>query len=274
MLNTKFNLYKVEWLDLVFVNRNKNYGAYYLRQHYASNMVKAMVITFITVITAATFWSRVSSANNTSIPPDDTTVVNITPQIPHPPKPVKPEVVPPKSAAPAKPITTERFVTYHVTNEPVTEEAPVIAELTEQVGTVTQKGDPGAVIDIPEEVNTSGGGGISTPIEDVSVHNTGTLEIQPEPYGGMEAFAKFLSKNLHYPAIAEDKGVQGRVVLSFVIEKDGHLSNIKVDKGAGYGFDEEALRVLKMAKAWKPGIQNGRPVRVSYAIPINFQMPQ
>jgi protein TonB len=59
-----------------------------------------------------------------------------------------------------------------------------------------------------------------------------------------------------------------------VIEKDGSLSNIVVEKGAGYGMDEEALRVLKLAKAWKPGIQNGQPVRVRYMIPINFQLSE
>jgi protein TonB len=60
--------------------------------------------------------------------------------------------------------------------------------------------------------------------------------------------------------------------MSFVIEKDGSLSNIKVERGAGFGFDEEASRVLKLAKAWKPGMQNGQPVRVKYVIPMNFQL--
>jgi protein TonB len=61
-------------------------------------------------------------------------------------------------------------------------------------------------------------------------------------------------------------------LVSFVIEKDGRLSDFSVEKGAGYGMDEEALRVLKLAKAWKPGMQNGQPVRVRYVIPLNFQI--
>lgn len=72
--------------------------------------------------------------------------------------------------------------------------------------------------------------------------------------------------------MAADEHVQGRVWLSFIIEKDGKLSNIKVDRGIGFGTEEEALRVLKMAPAWRPGIQNGQPVRVKYNIPINFQI--
>jgi periplasmic protein TonB len=71
--------------------------------------------------------------------------------------------------------------------------------------------------------------------------------------------------------VAQEAGASGRVILGFIIEKDGTLSNITVDRPAGNGFDEEALRVLKMAKAWKPGVQNGQPVRVKFEIPINFQ---
>jgi protein TonB len=81
-------------------------------------------------------------------------------------------------------------------------------------------------------------------------------------------------KNLHFPVIAQEQGVSGKVFLSFVIEKDGKLSNIVVEKGAGYGFDEEAVRVLKLAPAWKPGIQNGQPVRVKYTVPITFQLSE
>jgi protein TonB len=89
----------------------------------------------------------------------------------------------------------------------------------------------------------------------------------------MAAFGKFLGKALRFPPQAQDAGVSGRVLMSFVIEKNGEISNITVDKGAGYGFDQEAVRVLKLAKAWKPGMQNGQPVRVRYSIPINFQLP-
>src|SRR5260370_5699017 len=92
----------------------------------------------------------------------------------------------------------------------------------------------------------------------------------PEPYGGAAAWAKFLQKNIHYPAQASEEGKQGKVYLSFIIEKDGQLSNITVIRGVGFGLDEEALRVLRKAPAWKPGIQNHQPVRVKYTIPINF----
>ena len=109
-------------------------------------------------------------------------------------------------------------------------------------------------------------------VADNTVHNF--VDVMPEPYGGVEVWTKFLQKNLKYPPLATDKGISGRVMISFVIEKDGHLSDIIIDRGVGFGLDEEALRVLKLAHPWKPGMQNGQPVRVKYTLPINFSINQ
>ncbi len=73
-----------------------------------------------------------------------------------------------------------------------------------------------------------------------------------------------------YPAEAKKYNIQGRVIVSFIIEKDGSLTNIKVMRGLGYGFDEEAVRVLKLSPKWNPGLQCGVPVRVMYTFPIVF----
>lgn len=77
---------------------------------------------------------------------------------------------------------------------------------------------------------------------------------------------------MRYPQQAIDAKAQGKVFLSFVVEKDGHISDIVVERGVGHGLDEEAVRVLKSAPAWKPGIQNGHPVRVKFTMPITFQL--
>jgi TonB family protein len=98
------------------------------------------------------------------------------------------------------------------------------------------------------------------------------VEVLPGFTGGLDAFGKFLAANLRYPAIARENNIQGRVFLSFVVEKDGGLSNIKVARGIGGGCDEEAVRVLSISPKWKPGVQNGNIVRVSYTVPIFFQM--
>ena len=83
---------------------------------------------------------------------------------------------------------------------------------------------------------------------------------------------KFLRKNLRYPERAAEAGVGGKVLVSFVVEKDGRLTDIRIVRGIGFGCDEEAARVLKKSPAWEPGIQNNRQVRVLYTIPLHFQL--
>lgn len=97
-----------------------------------------------------------------------------------------------------------------------------------------------------------------------------TSEILPEFPGGMPAFSKFLQKNYQYSKEAREHGVFGRVIMSFVVEKDGSLTDIKVLKDLGFGTGEEAVRLLKKSPKWKPGIQNGRLVKVAYVLPIKL----
>jgi TonB family protein len=99
-----------------------------------------------------------------------------------------------------------------------------------------------------------------------------SVEDVPEFKGGIEAFGKFLATNIKYPKAARDNNVQGRVIITFVVEKDGSLSNMKVLRGIGSGCDEEAVRVLSISPAWKPGVQNGKPVKVQYSVPISFSL--
>ena len=92
----------------------------------------------------------------------------------------------------------------------------------------------------------------------------------PEYPGGMEAIAGFLKANIKYPENAMNNHIQGKVFVSFIVEKDGSLSNIKIIEGIGGGCDEEALRVVKMMKGWRPGVRLGQPVRVLMNLPVNF----
>lgn len=98
------------------------------------------------------------------------------------------------------------------------------------------------------------------------------LETMPTFKGGIQAFGKFLSQNLRYPPEARDNNIQGKVFLQFVIEKDGSLTEAKVIRSVGGGCDEEALRVINLSPKWSPGVQRGRAVRVSYTVPIFFQL--
>ena len=98
------------------------------------------------------------------------------------------------------------------------------------------------------------------------------VEDQPTYPGGIGAFYKYVATNLRYPAQARRMGIAGKVFVQFVVEKDGRLTDVQILKGIGAGCDEEALRVIKKSKAWKPGRQRGRPVKVRMIIPINFRL--
>lgn len=104
------------------------------------------------------------------------------------------------------------------------------------------------------------------------VYDFVSLEKAPEFVGGMKKFYEYLGRSVKYPAEAQMHKVSGKVFLSFVVEKDGSLTDIKVDRKAGYGFDEEAVRVLKESPNWIPGVQDGKIVRVKYNIPISFSL--
>ncbi|WP_413666852.1 energy transducer TonB [Mucilaginibacter sp. Mucisp86] len=275
MLITKFDLYNAEWLDLVFDHRNKNYGAYELRQNYGRTMTKSMSIAFaaVALLSAAAiiFKAKPKPVDNRRM-----IEVKLDPSIPKPPVEAKPKQPdPPAAAQPQKaaaPVETKGLTTPHIvpTNPPT--EPPTMEELKNvAIGSKDSEGVTGTGNVIKQDDGTPGGTGTAPKVDD-GVHTIDGLEVMPEPIGGAAAWAKFLQKNLRFPGAAQDAGVSGRVFMSFIIEKDGSLSNIKVDRGAGYGFDEEATRVLKLAKAWKPGVQNGQNVRVRYSIPISFQL--
>jgi len=99
-----------------------------------------------------------------------------------------------------------------------------------------------------------------------------SVEKVPEFPGGINAFYDFIRKNLKYPLPAYNGGIQGEVDLSFVVEEDGSLTNIEVRRGIGGGCDEEAVRIIKLSPKWSPGIQNGKPIRIGYGVPITFSL--
>jgi protein TonB len=271
---SKLDVYRQEWLELVFDDRNKAYGAYDLRKNYSVNMAKAMGITFgsiaVLFIVCGFLIKHTPVAEIIKVVPVTLDRIIIAhPLKADPPKPVTHQ--PPK---PAVQVATTRDLPLVAVPDNKAENPPTTETLVNTViGQSNLKGIDGPANAPVQPAGTGSGnpGPASTGNEIVS---TDVLEVMPEPFGGATAWSRFLQKNIHYPAQAAEAGVQGKVWLSFVIEKDGRLSNIVVEKGVGHGLDEEALRVLKLAPAWKPGIQNGQHVRVKYTIPINFVMPE
>ena len=97
-------------------------------------------------------------------------------------------------------------------------------------------------------------------------------DVEAQFPGGMSALQQYIMENVKYPVEALEKGIQGRVYLSFVVEKDGTLTQIKVERGVSMELDREAKRVVRAMPKWKPGYQGGHKVRVIYVIPINFAL--
>ena len=110
------------------------------------------------------------------------------------------------------------------------------------------------------------------PEEETSDEIFMVVEDQPEPEGGLQAFYDFVGKNMEYPAQARRMGVEGKVFVQFVVDKDGSLTDVKAVKGIGAGCDEEAVEIVKSAPKWKPGKQRGKAVRVRMIIPITFKL--
>lgn len=110
------------------------------------------------------------------------------------------------------------------------------------------------------------------PIDDEKPVNFRIVEQLPEFPGGMVEFMKWLTKNLKYPILAQQQQIEGKVVVSFIVNKDGSIVNIKLEKSIHPLLDREALRVMRMMPKWKPGIENAKPCRTLFAIPVVFKL--
>jgi len=98
------------------------------------------------------------------------------------------------------------------------------------------------------------------------------VENMPEFPGGEGAMYSFIGKNIDYPRMAKESGISGRVFVTFVVERDGRVTDVKILRGIGGGCDEEAVRVIRAMPKWSPGKQRGKPVRVQYRMPIKFTL--
>jgi len=153
-----------------------------------------------------------------------------------------------------------------VVQQPEIVEVPDDKEIEEELVNLDTEITPETVVAPPPPVETA------PAVEEEVDEIFQVVENQPEPVGGMAAFYKHVQKNLKYPEQARRMGVEGRVFVQFVVDKDGNLTDVQILKGIGSGCDEEALRVVKSAPKWNPGKQRGRPVRVRMSIPIVFKL--
>ena len=270
----KLDIIKNQWLDLVFEGRNKLYGAYQLRKENRKTSIKALVIgaiLFGTAVAAPLIVDIIKSSGGDDEKPLDVkiTAVKLPPKPIKKVEPIKPNTPPPPPPKPK--VDVVKFTKPVVAKaEEVTEEPPKITQLeNKNVGDKNIKGDPNAgVIDNPVAFGDGPATSKVVEEEDTGVYSVAGIEVKPDFPGGMEKFYKFVGNNYRTP---EEEGLKGKVFVTFVVEKDGSLTDIKVLRDIGYGTGAEAIRVLKKCPKWKPGMQNGKPVRVLYSLPITIQ---
>ena len=277
MLFKTTNVNRAEWLSLVFENRNQSYGAYVLRKESGNYLLKALLLAVL-MLSSVIIFSSFSWEKEVveSTPEKENPNVLYVTDVEIAPKPKLEQPKTEQSQKPAQEIQDLKSVNISGAIKPSNsldaKELPDIKTIeTSIISNIDQSGkDAQAGLNANSGDKTGNATGTGNGEDSNGIENIGTVEIMPEFVGGMEAWAKFLEKNLRYPSQARDEGVQGRVTISFVVEKNGELSNIKVLKGIGFGCDEEAKRVIAKSPFWKPGIQNGRPVRVLYSLPISI----
>lgn len=113
----------------------------------------------------------------------------------------------------------------------------------------------------------------STPVSAADSNKVFTsVEQEPIPLGGVQGFYKYLAQNIRYPDDAKKKNIQGKVFLTFIVEKDGSITDVKVLRGVSPDIDAEAVRVISNSPKWNPGLLNGKPVRVQYVVPLSFAL--
>ncbi|WP_338408478.1 energy transducer TonB [uncultured Flavobacterium sp.] len=259
----KLDILKDQWLEIVFEGRNKKYGAYDLRKTITKNAFRAFLIGAFVFAFAVSIPKLLSFLPDSS---DDNETLNVKiTTVKMPPKEKPKENLPPPPPPPPK-VDQVKFVKPVVAKaEEVVEEIVVIKEIKQKkIGAETIKGDPDAVLTV-EPVGT----GVAAVVEeDNTVYNTAGIEVKPDFPGGMSKFYKYIANNYRTP---EEEGLKGKVYITFVVEKDGSLTDIKVLRDIGYGTGKEAIRVLKSSPRWSPGEQNGKKVRCTFSLPISIQ---
>lgn len=286
----KNDLFKKDWLDIVFAGRNKQYGAYKLRLESPRTTLLALgsgLCLFAFVFVAPTAISSFFEEENEFaggvidyVEPFDKTVELVDVVMPKEEvEEVKPIIEEPKTeeaSAPASSMDVERFVILEVAPaDEITEEPAKQENLVDVlIGTETIEGNAAGSILITETPGTTENGTGTTIGTD---EREGGNEIvhftteRAEPLGGMANFSQmFISKFrvIHVP----DNTRKVQVILSFVVEKDGSITDIKVLRDPGYGTGTEAIRVLKSMPKWKPARQDNKTVRSQFTLPITIQV--
>ncbi len=270
---SKVSIYETSWLNLVFDGRNKEYGAYQLRQENPKTTIFALFAGFMLLATVVSIPMAINyfSVNKVILEetPEIDRVVQVTDLLPQQPKLPEKQVLPvikktePDAPKPDVPLKNPVIVKpIDATDNVAKNKDATPATPTTNIGT---SGTTTTTVTGPSTP-------ASTPVDyGNTIIPAAALDKLPEFPGGLTKFREFVGNNFEKPDTDEERTVTVNVY--FVIEKDGSLTDIQVRKDPGYGLGKEAIRVLKSLKTkWKPGIIAGKPVRTAYNLPITVRM--
>jgi len=250
---------KIDIDEIVFEKRNKDYGAYFLRKAYNKYVTRALSISVLALLLATIIpfliFKQARSVNvdknvgaefaNMDVPKEE--------EAPPPPPPPPPAEIEQKVKFTAPIVTTDTTEeTAMLNQDDLNQQSTNTTPITEDQEIVVDE-NQNQVIEQQAPVLT-------------------IVELMPAFDGGEEAMYKWLGDNIKYPQVAKETGITGTVIVTFVVEKDGSITNVVLLKGIGGGCDEEALRVVRNMPKWKVGKQNGVPVRVQFNLPIRFTL--
>ena len=275
---SKIDLISNEWTDLVFEGRNQSYGAYKLRKGTAKRNVWALIIVGLAaaLLYLGLQLQKMAEANKKV---ENTQAVEIA-KLNTEKKEAKVEKKEIIKQEPEK--VVEQVKSSVKFTAPIIKKDSEVKEEDEIKLDEVQKSDK-AVGAFTVEGNDEVGGAVLKAKEDIAapeppkhvVEETKiftVVEQMPMFPGGDGALMGYLRDNIHYPTVAAENGVQGRVVVGFVVERDGSITDVNILRGVDPSLDREAMRVVKSMPKWTPGKQNGSAVRVKYQVPVSFRL--
>lgn len=293
---SKIDLYDPKWVDMVFADKNKAYGAYQLRKSVSQRNIKALVILLVAAFIGGGYLAYQIKKHKDELAAQEAYAAKMElaaleqakkeqaerkkQQKKEEPKKVEPEKVVPETRA------TVKFTAPVIKDDKdVKEEMPPMVKMnreTKAIGTETKDGveDRNIVADrstvaTPEQIipkiekPVAEAPKVEAPKEDIEKKIFTFAEQQPTFKGNVQAW---LTSHLNYPASAADNNIQGKVVVKFVVGRDGSVSRAEVVRGVDPALDREALRVVNSMPKWNPGMNNGQPANVWFQLPITFKL--
>lgn len=279
----KIDLYDPKWVDMVFAGKNKEYGAYQLRKGTSGRNIKSLLILLIAAALVGGFlaWKVIEQkqAEEQQAYMEAMELARLQKQAEKEKK--KPEKVQPKVEMKKEiPVAreTQKFTAPVIKKDELVKEENQVKQMDQldakvAVGTKDEEGVKDRTVEaVRSDIAVAAPPPPPAPKPEVSNKVFDVVEEMPSFPGGQAALMSFLSSNIKYPVVAQENGVQGRVIVGFVVERDGSITDVKVMRSVDPSLDREAQRVVRAMPRWKPGKQNGSAVRVKYTVPVVFRL--